>query len=170
MTVVLSEEEKWLLSWYKWSELRVVIFNESLILIRDVELLSFCISGWFDCKSGAEVPARDRHDPVHHRAPRWQSSRPALPHRHKHRAQRHIPEPTLHWEPGLHRPNLPGANLLKRCRVHVRRHWSVRISVNDWHCSSNWSGVTMFIGSTVLWTSVQEYVDCDFTFVWNITC
>lgn len=26
----------------------------------------------------------------------------------------------------------------------------------------------VFIGSIVLWTSVQEYVDRDFTFVWNI--
>lgn len=85
----------------------------------DHHLLPLCISGWFDCKSSAEVHARDRHEPLHHRSYGWQPARPALPHRHKHRAQRHIPEPTLHRKPGLQCPNLPGANLLKRCLAKV---------------------------------------------------
>lgn len=139
---------------------------------RPSERVWLCVSGWSDCEGCAEVSSRDGHVPLHHRTSGWEPTYPALPHCARRRDHWWLPEPTFRWETRLQRPDLPGANLLEvPIRIHVQRIRSVKGSMNAGRCSglsSSWHGVTVFIGSAVLWPSVQEFVDCDFFFFYLI--
>lgn len=127
-----------------------------------------CVSGWSDSEGSTEISSGDGHVSLHHRTSGWQPTNPGIPHRTWHRDHQCVPEPTFHWETGLQCPDLPGANLLEvPIGIYVRCNWSVKGSMNAGRgsgLSSSWRGVTVSIGSAVLWPYVQEFVGCDFFF------
>lgn len=114
--------------------------------------LSRSSTGWFDRESRAEVSPGNGHEPLHHGTLGWQRHGPAVPHEHRGRDHRHVPEPSFHREPGLYRP-LPSAHLLGKGLGGIRvQQVQPNVSVllgEDWvseGVGGGWLGVSWWEG------------------------